>query len=166
MYSYAPANIGSLPALLSTILEGVRDSSDSTSQKMAITFFHTLSTHWLGLAPSDPISVKLAEAGVDFRQFVLDTVLPSIFAAILSPDFDFNDAQASLLLTNTVSAFLRDLEKRLGPDFHVYLGQAVLPSLNVTPQLAMGLALELEKKGSANQFRKNLRSFLKEARGM
>eukprot|EP01134_Creolimax_fragrantissima_P004329 CFRG4329T1 len=161
---YSPTNVSSLQQLLGTMLEGVRDYTDCASQKMAINFFQSLSNQWLGVPATDEASIKLAEASVDFRAFVLDVVLPAIFTTLLTPEFQIDDAQTGLQLTNAQASYLKDLEKKLGPDFHVYLGNAVLPAVSVPPQLAMGLAMELGKTTNNNAFRKVFRLFLRQAR--
>ncbi|PCH42166.1 ARM repeat-containing protein [Wolfiporia cocos MD-104 SS10] len=132
-------NNGQLEGLLAAMQQIAEDVSDPPSQKAAFTFFGRCVSAWAQPVGDDN---SQSQGLPGFERFVYERLVPTAFAVLSSPQFNFKDGQTTMVLQE-MGAFLQSIIKVRGQEAFDFFVSVFLPAQNWPPETALEFATKL-----------------------
>ena len=154
-------NLPLLPNVLQSIFIGAIDSKNPSLQKLSFAVLTKMIELWAGSAVSAITTTGLTHhmplAGFD--RFVYEQIVPLCFRQLHNPEFDFKDAQFSMVAAE-IGLLLKVSYLRIGTDFLSYLRQICLPSVGYSTSMIEELCRLLQYE-DMKSFKHAFKNFLR-----
>lgn len=100
-----------------------------------------------------------------FENFIYDTLIPLAFTVPASPQFDLNDAQSQLVLTD-IAQLLKTIQAKRGHDeMAQWLMQVYFPRISCPQDLATDFVKGMQEMEAGKRFKAHFNAFILRSRG-
>ncbi|TMW56984.1 hypothetical protein Poli38472_002909 [Pythium oligandrum] len=132
-------NRGQLANVLTLLLEGCADVTDTNINRASFTIAHELLSRWAGATPTAELS---GEDKTRFSQIMVEQFTPAMFTIAKKYHFEVHDAQCAAVMKE-IAKLHEQLVKSFGDEFIRYLRDVCLPGMGCPTEMAASYAAQV-----------------------